>query len=319
MAGLIKQTVDLFFTTGLGLKYRAEPVSLLEPDDVDLLKMAGGFNNDWDLTTAFIIYFLEMLPPLSAPTFPLKKHVPAILAYLQSARGSQLPVTIELLRQNKDVPRLARRVAAAGGGIAAIGKVLTRRNRHLIATGHSPLKGNLIRRIFQELYLGQSLFEEIYGEQAIVAQTDGFINNETLIISPGVLQALSAEIRLGIATGRPRREAEYTLQRLGVAAHFQSLVTGDDIEAAGAQGKPAPWSLLEAARRLYPLPARSAYIGDTGDDILAAKAANRTVPFLSIGSLAVAKDKPTLKQLFEQRGADIILSHPDRLQDILFR
>ncbi|RME44726.1 MAG: TIGR01548 family HAD-type hydrolase [Caldilineae bacterium] len=315
----IIQTVNRFFDTGLALDYDGEPVSLLDAEDVDALKLAGGFNNDWDLTRAFIIYFLEMLPPLPMPTFPLRRHVAAILAYLQVARGGHLPVTMNLLRQNKDIPRLARRVQAAGGGLPAIERVLTQRNRHLIETGDNLLKGNLIQRIFQELYLGATLFEKVYGEKAVIAQTEGFIHNETLLIAPDVLATLAAELQLGIATGRPRLEAEYTLDRLGVSDFFQSLVTHDDIVAAGAEGKPAPWSLLEAARRLHPTPARSAYVGDTPDDIRAAKAASQTVPFLAIGVLAAAADKTALQRHFEAAGADIILSHPNRLPDILFR
>lgn len=315
----IIQTVSLFFTAGMGLPENGHAEPLLTKADVDLLKQAGGFNNDWDLTTAFVIYFLEMFPPLSVPTFPLRKHVPDMLAYLQIAGGGNLSISIEMLRQNKDIPRLARHVASAGGGLAGVSQALTHRNRHLVITGGGPLGGDLIQRIFQELYLGRTLFEQIYGEEAIVAQTPGFITNETLLISPEVLAELARSLSLGIATGRPKAEAEFTLKRLGIAAYFQSLVTYDDMMEAGAKGKPDPWSLLEAARRLRPTPARSAYIGDTVDDILAAKAANQMAPFMAIGSLAVATDKPAQKKRFEETGADIILAHPDRLKDIIFR
>lgn len=315
----IIQTVDQFFATGLGLEYDGEPISLLTNDDVDKLKQAGGFNNDWDATAAFVSYFLEMLPPLSAPTFPLRKHVPAMLAYLQVAGGGNIPVSMDMLHENKDINRLTGRLAEFGGGPDSLDKVLTHRNRHLVRTGSGPLKGNLIQRIFQELYLGQTLFEKTYGEEAVVAQTSGFINNETLLIDASVLQELAQRLQLGIATGRPRVEAEYTLQRLEIAGYFQSLVTHDDVIAAGANGKPDPWCVLEAASRLHPTPAQSAYVGDTPDDMRAAKAANQSVPFFAIGTLAATDNKPALKTRFEAAGADIILSHPDRLKDVIFR
>jgi HAD superfamily hydrolase (TIGR01548 family) len=315
----IIQTVDLFFNTGLGLRYEGEEVPLLGKNEVELLRMTSGFSNNWDLTTAFIIYFLEMLPPLAAPTFPLRRHVPAILAYLQMTGGGHLPVTMDQLRRNKDIRRLARRAVTVGGGPSSIDKVLTHRNRHLIITGDSPLKGNLIQRIFQEFYLGQTLFEEIYGEKPVVIHTPGVINNETLIISPAILENLVSQINLGIATGRPRAEAQYTLQRLGIADYFHSLVTYDDIIAANASAKPAPWSLLEAASRLHPTPARSAYVGDSVDDVLAAKAASQSVPFLAIATLASVHNKTAMRKLFEEKRADMIIGHPDRLKDIIFR
>ncbi len=315
----IIQTVDLFFTTGLGLSTEDASLSLIDNNDISALKLAGGFNNDWDITAAFIIYFLEMLPPFPMHTFPLKRHVPAILAYLQVAMGHRPDITIDMLRRDKDIERLSEQVKKAGGGMDGLAQVLTHRNRHLISTGEDLLKGNLIKRIFQELYLGQELFEEIYGEKPVVTQSDGLIKQESLFISPAILKELAEELQLGIATGRPRAEAEYALRNLGIENYFHSLVTDDDLSAAEAKGKPAPWTLLEAARRLHPTPARSAYIGDTPDDIRAAKAANQVVPFLSIGCLAPAQDKEALGQRFEELGADIILNHPDRLPNIIFR
>lgn len=314
----IIQTVDIFFTQGLGLKYEGDPLPLLDNEDINLLKQAGKFNNDWDITVAFIIYFLEMLPPQSVVTQPIRRHVPAMLAYLQVV-GYRLQVTMEQLRQNKNILRLARGVADLGGGLEAINKLLKRRNRHLLTSEGSLLKGNLVKRIFQELYLGQTLFEQIYDTQAVVVQTSGLINNETLIIDPAILETLSQQFDLGIATGRPKAEADHSLKRLGIQQYFQSLVTHDDVVAANAQGKPDPWSLLEAARRIQPSPTRCAYIGDVPDDIVAAKAANETLPFMAIGSLSAAEDKQTLRRHFEENRADIILAHPNRLRDILFR
>ncbi len=315
----IIQTTDLFFTTGLGLSTTTDAPPLLEAADIDALKMAGGLNNDWDLTTVFIIYFLEMLPSLAAPTYPLRRHVPAMLACLQIAGGGKISLSLDNLRRKKNIPELARRLAAHGGGLPAVDHVLTHRNRHLLMAGDDLLNGNLIQRIFQELYLGNALFEKIYGEKPVVAQTEGFINHETALITPAVLAELQAVIPLGIATGRPKIEAEYTLDRLGLSDYFQSVVALDDVLAAEAQGKPDPWSLLEAARRLHPVPARSAYIGDTPDDIRAAKAAGNIVPFLAIGSLAAASDQAALRRQFEARQADIILTHPNRLKELIIR
>jgi hypothetical protein len=174
---------------------------LIDNNDIAALKLAGGFNNDWDITAAFIIYFLEMLPPFPMHTFPLKRHVPAILAYLQVAMGHRPDITIDMLRRDKNIKRLSERVKKAGGGMGGLAQVLTHRNRHLISTGEDLLKGNLIKRIFQELYLGQELFEEVYGEKPVVTQSDGLIKQESLFISPAILKELAEELQLGIATG----------------------------------------------------------------------------------------------------------------------
>jgi HAD superfamily hydrolase (TIGR01548 family) len=312
----IIQTVDLFFVEGLGLAYGGQVSPLINNDDIDFLKQAGGFNDDWDMTTAFIIYFLEMLPPQSVITIPTKIHIPSMLAYLQTI-GTNLQVTLEEMRQNKNIPRLALGVAEMGGGLAAVKKLLKRRNRHLLAAQGSLLEGNLVERIFQELYLGQDLFTDTYHTLPVVVHGPGLINNESLILKASILNRLTEQFKLGIATGRPKREAEYTLNQLNIAGHFQSLITRDDVLAADGRGKPHPWPLLEAARRIEPSPARCAYIGDTPDDIRAAKEANGSLPFLAIGTLAAAADPAALRAHFEALGADMILRHPNQLADFL--
>jgi HAD superfamily hydrolase (TIGR01548 family) len=311
----IIQTVDLYFTAGLGMKYGGPLKPLLTAADVDVLKQAGGFNNDWDLTTAFIIYFLEMLPPQSVITYPLQSHVPATLAYLQAV-GNRLQMTMYHLRQNKNIERLARGVADLGGGLAAVRQLLKRNNRHLLTAHGSPLEGNLVQRIFQELYLGKTLFEQIYQTQTVIAHEAGLINNEHPILEPAILDGLAQRFKLAIATGRPRAEADYSLKHFQIDAYFTAVITHDDVVAAAAKGKPDPWSLLEAARYIQPQPQHCVYIGDTPDDIRAAKAAHQTQPFLAVGSLAASQDQPQLQTAFKNLQADLIIDHPNQLRDI---
>ena len=304
----IIRTVNIFFSQGMRLPADGD-TPLLTPDDVSLLKNAGGFNNDWDLTTAFIIYFLELLPPLPVSTLPLRRRISTLLAYLQIVSHGDPPLTMDELRTRKNIAELAEKVSRAGGGLSALGKVLTGNNRHL-AFGHGNLKKeNLIQRIFQEVYLGETLFTEIYGETPTVVRQPGVIRHETALITTETLAALAQKMPLGIATGRPRAEAEHTLTRLGIDRHFQAMLTHDDVVAAGAHGKPDPWILHETVQRLSPAPKNPAYIGDTPDDIRAAKAAE----FTAIGVLATATDPAALRAQFESLGADMMLESPDEL------
>lgn len=312
----IIETVDIFLVQVLKLKPGEEIAPLLDPQDIDFLKQAGGFNNDWDVTKAFLSYFLTMLPPQPVLTPPLKYNIPSILAYLEIL-GNSIHSTIEELRQRKNIHRFARGVNGLGGGINGVKKLLRRHNRHLLPADGSLLKTNIVERIFQEVYLGETLFEETYHTPATLSKRPGLIDQETAIIATDVLEALSQKIDLSIATGRPRAEAEYALQRLNLRHFFQAIVTHDDVVEAQEQGKPDPWCLIEAARRIENAPRNCAYIGDTPDDVLAAHRANQTMPFVAIGSLAVAHDKLALQEHFEANKANIILDHPNQLQKIL--
>lgn len=310
----IRQTVQLYLERCLGLSPSDRP--LLTEDDVETLKLAGGFNNDWDVTSAFVAYFLEMLPPVMVPTFSLRRDVPSMLAYLQAA-VYHLHYSTDQLRAWKNIPRLAQQVSQAGGGQAGLKKALNSQNTHLLLSRGTISAGNLVKRIFQELYLGAELFEKTYGEPAVVIQTTGYIEHETLIIDADLLADLAGRLSLGIATGRPRAEAKHALKAHNVCRHFQSVVTLDDVQEAHAMGKPAPWSLLEAISRLPEKPARSAYVGDMPDDIRAARAANLTAPFLAVGCLAVARDKAAARRAFEARRADLIIDHPNDLRTLI--
>jgi phosphoglycolate phosphatase-like HAD superfamily hydrolase len=311
---VVRKTVQLYLEQAVGLPTTKEP--LLTATEVTLLQKMGHFTDYWDLATALVLYFIEMLPPVPVPTFPSKLHVPAIIAYLQVA-GGRLKISLEKLREQKDIAGLAQKVAAAGGGIEGADAVLPKMNRHLLLASGSITKTNLVNRIFQELYLGADLFERIYQQPAVLVQSTGYLEHESLLIKPDVLAYLSRKLSLAVVSTRPRLEVEYTLKSTKIGSHFQTVVTLDEIVEAKAKPLPDPWLLLEAARRLQPTPTRSAYIGANPGDILAARAANETVPFTAIACLVGAHDKEALRAEFEAVKASIILGHPNNLKELI--
>ena len=99
---VVCQTVQLYLEQAVGLPPARE--SLLTVTEVVLLQKLGRFTDYWDLATALVMYFVEMLPPVPVPTFPSKLHVPALIAYLQLA-GGRLQISLENLRAKKTVDR----------------------------------------------------------------------------------------------------------------------------------------------------------------------------------------------------------------------
>ncbi len=84
-----------------------------------------------------------------------------------------------------------------------------------------------------------------------------------------LLDELAArDIPLGIMTGKGRRAAELTIQRLNWHSRFCTVITGDD-----AVAKPAPDGPLLAARELGIAPQHCVYVGDSPADVSAATAA----------------------------------------------
>jgi phosphoglycolate phosphatase-like HAD superfamily hydrolase len=311
---VVAKTVQLYLEQGVGLLPSAEP--LLTTQEVNLLYQNGNFSSYLDAATALLIYFIELLPPVPSPTFPSRYHVPAIVAYLQMA-GGRLHIKVDSLREQKNISGLVQDITAAGGGLNGANAALAKINRHLLVEGGNITRTNLVGRVFQEFYLGSKLFEQIYGQPPVLAQSQGFIARETLLIDRDTLTRLTRRLPLGLVAACSRAELNHTLQTHHLTGLFQSTITLDDMRAARAEPPPAPWSLLEAARCLPVTPAHCAYMGATTPDIQAAKAASHSVPFTAIGVLAGAPDKAVRRRAFEQAGAGIIIGHPLNIQELI--
>jgi phosphoglycolate phosphatase len=90
---------------------------------------------------------------------------------------------------------------------------------------------------------------------------------------PGVLSGLAVlqarGMPMGVVTNKPRFFTERLLARLEVGAMFAAIVAGDD----GIPRKPAPHMLLAACQRMGSRADVSLMIGDSGNDVIAARAA----------------------------------------------
>jgi HAD superfamily hydrolase (TIGR01548 family) len=298
---VVIQTVQSYLGDCLGL---ALPPGLVTPALVETCKLMGGFNNDWDLTAGLIGYFLTHLPSAPEPAAPVA-DLDAILACLaQTPMPADAASRLQAAADRLD--SLTGAVRQAGGGLPGLRQVMGVRNQHL----------------FQEIYFGPTLFMRFFAVAPRFRRTAGLVDTETRLVNPATLAALAQAFRLGIATGRPRAEAAYALDRLGLAAFFEVCVTHDDVAAAEAMaaqagaavrlGKPSPWPLLAASAQLDPAGSlAAAYLGDTPDDMLAALRARAARPFLAIGVSAVGGDAQRAHLL--AAGADLVLPTVDDL------
>ena len=84
----IEKTAQIYLETCLGFKKGS--VSLITEEHISSFKMAGGFNNDWDLTSGLLLFLISIsgLPPL-----PRKKSFASIeeIPYYLRKRSSRFP------------------------------------------------------------------------------------------------------------------------------------------------------------------------------------------------------------------------------------
>jgi len=102
----------------------------------------------------------------------------------------------------------------------------------------------------------------------------GNVRNEKLLVTPRQIAAWAANYELNLFTGRNRREFRFTFDSWPGTAHFERVITMDDVKRI----KPDPEGLHKILRRRDP--GTALYLGDNIDDALAARDAG--VPFMAI-------------------------------------
>jgi phosphoglycolate phosphatase len=171
--------------------------------------------------------------------------------------------------------------------VDSAGEIATALNRLLAELGLPPLpraavealigRGvrSLVERALQQLGAPASVhldhaverFEELY------AGTVGTAATLFPGVQAGLVQLERAGIPMGVVTNKPRFFTEQLLQRLGVEDMFGAVVAGDD----GIKRKPAGDMLLAAARDLGCDIDSALMVGDSDNDILAAREAGCVV------------------------------------------
>ena len=305
---VVRQTTKLFFQPARSSQKLPDP--LFELSDLAAVKQSGGLNNDWDLTCAVInlLYSLTAGCPVYENQDPRTRwqetiihcDVGSIAEFLDS---TDRPLETLLKQKGKLQDDFVSGLYAGDVG-----------------------SGNIIKQIFQEIYLGPELFESTYNFKPQVYSGDGYILREKVLIDRSVLEALGRDNLLAIATGRPRAEAEYPLKHYDLKKYFNMMYTLDDCIEAQERilaekgknvtlSKPHPFMLDAIAEGLKDKFIGCYYVGDMPDDMLAA--ANSRFGFKSIGVIVSAPNKSALEKKLKQAGADFLVKNFDELKKII--
>jgi phosphoglycolate phosphatase-like HAD superfamily hydrolase len=296
----------------------------LPPSDVSFIKKRGGLNNDWDLTdsilNAFLLHSLSGIEESRADAFialRTKGDDTALLVELRSLLEGIDLSALESLTAGSSAREVFRMMEDSEPGGAG------RRSPLLMNQGDVGT-GNLSKRIFQEIYLGRELFEEIYGEKPILYRSKGYIVRERMIPDEAHLGELATFGTLAIATGRPDLEARYALRRFGIEGYFRTIVSEDDVVEAEKQSqvslrKPDPFSLRLCVKRSgWRGSADAFYVGDMPDDIIAARRADMTpIGFVNSRSSETVEEQEEHRALLMQRGAEAVFGNFEELSHYL--
>ena len=259
---------------------------------VQAFKDAGGFNDDWELTSAVGLYVLASLE-----------------GYDRSIDG------------------FTDAIAERGGGLEAaevvvadeLGAMANRRVR-------DRWDPDRLRDVFQVLYLGADLYRSIEGgepslptpssgsETTADAQT-GFIHDETTILDRSTRAWLEGHVDVGILTGRPAAEAAIALKRAGLDdVPAEHCFTRNDWD----EGKPHPGALTTLAERFDATAV--VYVGDTIDDVRTVTNATEADPertYRAIGVLTGGLTGEAGRRTYEREGVDRVVESVNELPSVI--
>lgn len=270
---VISKTVQFYFSEIL--KWPGSAL-LIAPEETQLFKLAGGFNNDWDLTFTVALFYL--------------------------ARAQQWGSRdLNMLRQ--EAPALADfagRIWEEGGGLVVA--------EELVLGSFSPEERSsilelwdrvLIQRIFQEFYAGTEYCQRLYGFEPLFVKETGLIKQEKLLLNAELVRPWHPKI--GVVTGRTREEAEVALEISRLKGLVPSeLVIADEGELPR---KPNPEVLRVLAERMES--SLGIYFGDTPDDLATVENYRKlAIPSSFISCIIIHREGE--RELYSARRADIL-------------
>jgi len=335
----IRKVVEYYFLEILGLEDGTGKRSLVTFEDIQGFKDTGLYNNDWTLTHAIITYYLAIL----VRKLQQRRVLNDFIKQFSDIQFSEISSFIKTLReigsyckrQGVNVTELAKMKNDGVLGIESLLKrvgeegqpletILTQILPHEESAQlkfikklvpYSVKKPDLLRRLFEESYLGKELFKKFYSIQPVFNFDECFLEKEKFFPTRETLHALYSKFgELAVYSEKPRSQAMYLLEKSGFKEYFDGngLIFQEDINKSGRVqlGKPNPTVLIETVEKLGWKTGNIVYVGDTVADALLIKNARLQglSNMLFFGVLCSSQNRDRLLSQFMGQDADAIMT-----------
>ena len=336
----IRNVVDYYFLEILGLT--GEKGKLATLLDIQKFKDTGIYNNDWNLSYALITYYLNLI---------LRKleQKSALQNFTKQFSNIQFSDAESFTEKLKKVGDFLRRYGISGTDLAdlkddnivgldlflaqsslekpkPIETSLVGVDPEVVADKERLVKRlvpyelekpDLLKRLFEETYLGKDLFNKIYGTSSFFNFDASLLDIEEFIPTKETLNMLRIQFgKFGIYSGRPRPQGMYILEKYSYTGYFdekESVFLGDLLKSEAEMeklGKPDPTLFIELIEKTVDRGKGVAYVGDgIADAILVEKAKAKGLENLSfLGVVSSSEDSNKLFTEYSKHGADAVVT-----------
>ena len=152
----------------------------------------------------------------------------------------------------------------------------------------------------------EDVLEVMYSNFLNLATKDEFLHSfNTIGGIKGSLAELKKRFKLAVGSGNSKRLLNRFLEKLGLMEYFDFVISGNDVK----NGKPSPDMLLKVIEHFRIKPDEAVYVGDTTNDVIAAKRAKMRCVVVLTGALD--------REEAEQLKPDFIIEDATKLPEVL--
>ncbi len=336
----IRKVVDYYFLEILGLEGEEGKLATLR--DIQKFKDTGLYNNDWNLSYAFITYYLNLI-------MKELERKNTLLNFAKRFNNLQFSDVANFIQKLREVGAFLRRNDVNGTDLAnlkndnivgldlflaqvklekpkpietslvGVDPEIVEDERRLARklVPYDLEKPDLLKRLFEETYLGRGLFNKIYGISSFFDFGESFLDKETFTPTKETLDMLRQEFgKFGIYSGRARTQGMYILEKYNYMGYFDekgSVFLGDLLKSELEMeklGKPDPTLFIELIEKFSGKATGVAYVGDgIADALLVENARSEGLENLSfLGVLSSSEDTNKLFTEYAKHGADVIIT-----------
>ncbi|MEJ2126236.1 MAG: HAD family hydrolase [Candidatus Bathyarchaeota archaeon] len=336
----IRNVVDYYFLEILGLEgEKGKLVTLL---DIQKFKDTGRFNNDWNLSYALVTYYVKLILRKLEHENLLQTFVnkfgsikfSGLERFIQSLKQvgfflADYGISADSLAQLKDdcIVGLDLFLAKCNldkqkpieTSLVGVDPEVVEEKEHLVKLliPFDLEKPDLLKRLFEEFYLGKDIYTKIYDEPSFFKFDSSCIDIEEFIPSQQTLDKLKQQFgKFGIYSGRPRPQGLYVLEKYGYMKYFEEsefVFLGDLLkseEEMSKLGKPSPELFIELLQKSGKKDAKVVYVGDGISDVLLIENAKSKgfEGLLFLGVVSSSEDSNKLFTEYSKHGADAVVT-----------
>jgi len=336
----IRNVVDHYFLEILGLEGEAGKLATLQ--DIQKFKDTGMFNNDWNLSYALISYYINLI----LRKLEQKSVLQNFTKQFGGIKFSDVQSFIQILKtvgdflkcynisgtelanlKDDNIVGLDLFLAQASlekqkpieTSLLGVDPEVVEDKERLVKMllPYDLEKPDLLKRLFEETYLGKELFKKIYDTLSLFNFDASLLDIEEFIPTKETLNLLRRQFgAFGIYSGRPRSQGMYILEKYGYTGYFdekQSVFLGDLLKSRDEMeklGKPDPTLFIELIKKTVDLGTKVAYVGDSiADAIIVEKAKAKGLEnLLFLGVVSSSEDSNKLFTEYTKHGADAVVT-----------